>query len=236
MTGRWSAERRAVAETAKELERLGLVAVSSGNVSVRVDGGAQLLVVITPTSVPYAGMTGEDVVVVDEEGESLEGELAPSSELQLHVAVYRARPDTRAVIHAHAAYATACAVAGLDIPPLVDEMVIALGGGVKMAEYGFPSSRELADNAVVALGDRKAALLRNHGLLATGGSLDEALANCRMVERVAQVFVLARALGQVNLLPNEVVEKERAIYLMRLRAGRSQESSLSFPSESEGVK
>jgi len=220
MNGRWSAERRAVAEAAREMERLGLVAVSSGNVSVRLTDGERLLVVITPTSVPYARMSADDVVVVDEEGEPVEGERAPSSELQIHAAVYRARRDARAVIHAHAAHASACSVAGLDIPPVVDEMVIALGGGVRVGDYAFPSSRELADNTVAALGDRKAALLRNHGLVAIGGNLEEAVANARLVERAAQVFVLARVLGQVNLLPSQVLERERAIYEMKLRAQR----------------
>jgi L-fuculose-phosphate aldolase len=220
MPDRFLAERKQVMETAKELERLGLVAVSNGNVSMRVGSAAERLMAITPTSVPYARITPEDVVVVDEEGEPVEGELPPSSETQLHAAIYQARPDVQAVIHTHSVYATVCAVAGLDVPPIVDEMVIYLGGPVRVAEYGFPSTRDLADKAVEALGDRQAVLLRNHGMVASGASLDDALAHCRMVERVAQVFVMAAHVGQVTQLPPGSVANERAIYEMKVRALR----------------
>ena len=163
-------------------------------------------------------MTVKDIVVCDYEGEPVEGELSPSSEMHLHVAIYQARPDVHAVIHTHSIYASVCAVTGLDIPPIVDEMTVYLGGPVKVAQYGFPGTRDLADKAVRALEDRKAVILRNHGMAACGATLEEALAHCRLVERVAQIFVTARAMGAVNPLPPDVVEKERAMYLMRLRA------------------
>lgn len=222
MSERWLSERRQVLEAAKELERLGLVAVSSGNVSIRVDDGGRPLLIITPMGLPYARMTAGDVVVADFEGEPVEGERPPSSELNLHVAVYQARPDARAVVHTHSISASVCAVGGLEIPPIVDEMVVNLGGGVRVAEYGFPSTRDLGDKAVAALGDRKAVLLRNHGLAVVGATLEEALAHCRLVERLAQIFLTARALGVVHPLSPDVVETERAIYLMRLRVQQEQ--------------
>ncbi|MSP78044.1 MAG: class II aldolase/adducin family protein [Dehalococcoidia bacterium] len=218
MADRFLNERRQVMEVAKELERLGLVAVSSGNISVRVGDRKHNLMAITPTSKPYAELTVDEVAVVDYEGEPVEGDLPPSSEMYLHVAIYQARPDVQAVIHTHSIYASVCAVAGWDIPPLVDEVAVYLGGPIKAAQYGFPGTRDLADKAVAALEDRKAILLRNHGMAACGASLTEALAHCRLVERVAQIYVHARNLGAVNVLPADVVEKERTMYLMKLRA------------------
>ncbi|GAG18941.1 unnamed protein product, partial [marine sediment metagenome] len=99
----------------------------------------------------------------------------------------------------------------------VDEMVISLGGGVEVAGYGFPGSDELAGNVVLALGDRRAVLLRNHGLCVAAGSPGEALAIAVLVERVAQIFFVAEAAGGAINLPNDAVQAEQAIY--RMRAG-----------------
>ncbi|MSQ11612.1 MAG: class II aldolase/adducin family protein [Dehalococcoidia bacterium] len=218
MAEKWLAERRRVMLVAKELERLGLVAGSSGNVSARVQERGRPLLVITPTSRSYSSLRVRDVVVIDYEGEPMRGTLPPSSETMLHVAVYQARRDVGAVIHTHSIYASACAVAGLEVPPLLDEMVVYLGGGIKVAEYGFPGTTELGAKACAALGDRKAVLLRNHGMVGVGATLEEAMGVCRLVERAAHIFVMASLLGSPTPLPADVVEKERALYGMRLRA------------------
>lgn len=220
MTGRWIAQRRAVLKVARELDRLGLVSGSSGNVSLRLSDGGSSLLAITPTQRAYATLTAEDVVVADFDGEVVQGEWAPSSELLLHTAFYRARRDVDAVIHSHALYATVCAVTGLDLPPLVDEMVVLVGGPVRVADYAFPSTAELAENACRALGENRAVLLRNHGMAAVGRDLAQALEVCRLVERVAQVYVFASLLGKAYPLPPAVVEREQALYRMRMAAER----------------
>ena len=149
----WRAERAEVLAAAQAMEREGLVMGSSGNVSRRVaDSDGRQLMAITSSSVAYERITGEEIVIVDFEGEPLTGDLVPSTETLTHAAIYLARPDVGAVMHTHSTYSSALAVAGLDIPPLIDEAVLALGGGVRVAEYGFPSSQELADHAVAALG------------------------------------------------------------------------------------
>ncbi|MEX0763398.1 MAG: class II aldolase/adducin family protein [Dehalococcoidia bacterium] len=200
----------------RELNRLGLVAGSSGNASVRLseqEGTERYL--ITPSSVPYSSMTSDDLVVVDGDLEPVNDDGIPSIESFLHLAVYRAREDVGAVVHTHSLYASVAAVAGRPIPPVVDEMVVYIGGQVEVAEYGFPGTEDLASAAVAALGDRRAVLLRNHGVCAAGATLEEALRVAVLVERVAQIYVQAEMMGGARILPDEAIEAERSVYLMR---------------------
>ena len=220
MSSRWSVEKKAVVEAAQEISALGLVTGTSGNVSVRLPdrGDASNLLAITPSGIPYGELAKEGIAVTDFDVEPVEGELPPSSETLLHVAIYRARADVGAVIHTHSVYSSVTAVAGIDIPPLIDEMVVAIGGAVRVSQYGFPGSQELADNVCEALGTRNAALIKNHGAVGVGRDLREALAVCALLEQVAQIFVFAKIAGRFDELPREVVEAERAIYRMRHRA------------------
>ena len=197
----------------------GLVAGASGNASLQLQGRAEgALVLITPSNRPYAQMGPEDLVVIDLGGEQVEGELMPSSETALHLKLYKTRPDIRVVVHTHSIFASVAAVAGMAIPPVVDEMVIKVGGSVEVAEYAFPSSEELAERACLALGERNAVLLRNHGMVGVGGTLAEALEVCRLVERVAQIFVFASLLGKASPLPPEIIKIERELFLMSRQA------------------
>ena len=215
MASRWSAEKRAVAAAAQEMASQGLVTGTSGNVSVRLaSGGSAPLLAITPSGARCDGMTEEDVVVTDFDVEQVEGEGTPSSESLTHVAIYRARPDVHAVIHTHPLFGSAAAVASRDIPPIVDEMTITLGGPVKVSEYAFPGSEEMAQAVCAALGERNAALIRNHGAVGVGRTLRDALDVCILTERVAQIFVYAGLLGNVQSLPEEIVEAETAIFRM----------------------
>ena len=214
---RWTAEKRAVADAAKRLADLGLVSGSSGNVSVRLPcGDSSELLAVTPSGKRYSDLDESDIVVADFELEPVDGDLAPSSESLLHVAIYRSRPDVGAVIHTHSEYATVLAVAGQEAPPVIDEMVVALGGGIRVSEYAFPGSQELADSVCAALEGRKAAIIKNHGAVGVGRDLAEAVDACTLVERVCKVFVYARLLGRVDSLPKEVVEAEAELFRMRL--------------------
>ena len=215
MSSRWETEKRAVAETAREVSALGLVTGTSGNVSARLaSGDGSPLLAITPSGAHCGSMTEEDIVVVDFDVEQVEGDGAPSSETLAHVAVYRARPDVNAVIHTHPLFGSVAAVAGRDIPPIVDEMTIALGGPVRVSEYAFPGSEEMARAVCEALGERNAALIRSHGAVGVGRTLREALDACVLTERVAQVFLYASLLSDVRTLPKEIVEAETAIFRM----------------------
>ncbi len=216
MTSKWQSQKRAVAQTARRMAEMGLATGASGNVSVRLPPYETTgLLAITPSGRRYSELSDNDVVVVGFDVEPVEGELAPSSESLMHVAAYRARPDVGAMIHTHGVYSTVAAVAGLEIPPIIDEMVVAIGGAIRVSEYAFPGTKELADNVCSALGERNAALIRSHGAVGVGTDLDEALDVCALTERVAQVFVLSSLLGKVGTLPPEVVKAEQAIFRMR---------------------
>ena len=213
---KWQSERTVVVQAAQQLLRLGLVAATSGNVSLRLEGDEKEgLIAVTPASTDYETMTPEDIVIVDYDVDVIEGDAVPSSESLTHVAVYKARSDISAVIHTHSIYASVLAVAGVPLPPILDELVAYLGGPVEVAEYGFPSSEDLGEKAIQAMGERNAVFIRNHGVLAAGRDMPDALRACELVERAAQIYIQARALGSVRTLPSEVVEAEVNIFRMR---------------------
>ena len=202
-----------VLDAVRRIVETGLVANASGNVSCRIRRAEGDLFAVTASRVPYRRFTIGDVLVVDTDIDPVVGDGVPSSESLLHMAVYRARPDAGAVIHTHSVYASAYAVAGRPIPALLDEQVVALGGPVEVAAYGASASDALAENAVAALGDRAAVLLRNHGAVGVGADLEEAVAVVELVERVAKIGVLAALVdSSAEGLPADVVASEQAVY------------------------
>ena len=216
---RYGRLRRGVLEAARAMHHHGLVAASSGNVSARVPDEVDLLA-ITTAGKDYASMGLEETVVVDFAGEPVEGDGLPSSEMLMHVAVYRARPDVHAVMHTHSVYASALAVVGRPLPPLIDEMVLLLGDGIGVSAYAFPGTEEIGDAVVAALGERNAALIRNHGLVGVGAGLRQALHVCLLAERIAHVYAVATALGTPEPLPSDAVATEMELFRMRRRSER----------------
>ena len=231
MLEQWDEQRRELAEATREMYRRGLVGAYSGNTSLRLTGaGDEGLLLVTPTHHPYYRLQPEELVVVNLDGEPVDGEpldsehlgskpassggMRPSSETRLHLEIYRRRADVRAVAHTHSIYASAAAVVGRDIPPLIDEMLLTIGGPVKVSAYAFPGTQELAEAAYAALGDRNAALLRNHGVVGVGPDIWEALEVCDLVERLAQIFVLARNFGPraAASLPDDAIAAELAMF------------------------
>ena len=216
------AAKRQVAEVARKMAELGLVSGTSGNVSARLPDG---LIAITPMGRRCEEVSTDDVVVVDGDLSPVDGDRAPSSESLLHAAIYEARPDVGGIVHTHAVYSSAAAVAGLGIPPIVDEMVVALGGEVRVSDYAPPASEAVAQRVCEALGTRDAALIRNHGAVGVGDSPRSALDASILTERAAKIFVLSSTLGRPGTLPDDVVASEAAIFEMR-RTARRGESSL----------
>ena len=156
---KWDSEREALLSVVQRMASGGLVAGASGNASMCLQrGGGDGLLLITPSQMPYDRMSVEDLVVVDFAGDPVEGDLTPSIETITHAAVYKARKDVGGVVHTHSVYATVLAVTGLDLPPIIDELVVAVGGTVRVADYGFPGSDELAEKACLALEDRGAVI------------------------------------------------------------------------------
>ena len=209
----WDSEKKAVIEAAQEMARKGLVVGTAGNVSLRLtDPGGRKLLAITPSGCRYDSLEVGDIVVVDFGGQRVEGKLNASIEMMMHLEVYKARQKVNAVVHAHPVFCSVIAVAGLEVPPIIDEQVTYIGGEIKVAEYALPGSRELARNAVSALGPRNAVILANHGALSVGRDLREALTICELLENTARIYICALGLGKVNPLPAEVVRLEKAFF------------------------
>jgi L-fuculose-phosphate aldolase len=209
----WESEKRQVIEAAQEMERKGLAVGTAGNISMRLkDPGGRELLAITPSGRYYDSLKVDDIVVVDFAGQKVEGELKASIETIMHIQVHQARKKVNAVVHAHPAFCSTIAVARLDIPPLIDEQVIYIGGEIKVAEYALPGTPELAKSVVSALGPRNAVILANHGVLSVGRDMREALTICELAEEMAKIYVSALSLGKVNQLPAEAVELEKAFF------------------------
>ncbi len=199
----------AVLATAKEMAAKGLVEGTAGNISARQADGN---VCITPSSIDYREMELEDLVVVDMESNVVSGERAPSSELLLHLAVYKAYEDVGSVIHSHPVYATMFAVARQPIPSCIDEFTIYVGGDVRVTEYAMSGRPDVGANAVKALEGRGAALLANHGMVAVAQSPSKALHITALVERSAYIVWGARQLGEIHALPEGVDRKFAGVY------------------------
>lgn len=197
--------RQAVCGWAKQCYGEKLFAGTSGNLSVY--DRDQGLMVITPTSVAYEAVRPEDMVVMRLDGTVLEGMYRPSSEWRMHAAVYEAREETAAVIHTHSPYATAFAVNNREIPVILIEMVAFLGGGVPLAKYALPGTRGVGGEAVKALGDRGGCLLANHGVLAVGGSLEQAYLRAVYIEDAAKICSIAMGNGPIVTMTREQVEE-----------------------------
>jgi L-fuculose-phosphate aldolase len=191
-------EREQVASTARRLAEQGLVAGTSGNVSARAGDR----VAVSPTGAVLGSLEPERVTVVDLEGNVVGGELAPTSEVDLHLGVYR-RYETGAVVHTHAPMATALACVLDDELPCVHYEMLALGGPVRVAPYRTFGTPELAAAAVDALDGRTACLLANHGTIAHGADLAGALRATELLEWLCTVYWRAAQIGTPRALDEQ---------------------------------
>jgi L-fuculose-phosphate aldolase len=188
----------------------GLVEGTSGNISGRLSDGR---VCLSPSSVPYDTMTIADLVVVDLDGNVLEGERSPTTEKDLHLATLRRYPELGCVIHTHAVFATMFALAHEPIPAVIEEGVVYVGGDIPCCAYKGTGSAELGEEVASHLADRGAALLANHGLVTCGSSPDQALHNAALVERTAKIVWGARTMGAtIHPLPDTVSTDMAGVY------------------------
>ncbi len=193
-------QRQRVADAARRLAAEGLVLGTAGNVSER----SGELVAVTPTGAVLEHVTAADVVVVDLEGALVDGDLAPTSELGLHLGAYR-RYHAGAVVHAHSPVGTALACV-LDELPVIHYQMLALGGTVRVAPYATFGSPELAELTLDALQDRAAALMSNHGTIALGADAAGALDNARLLEWACTVYWRAASLGTPRTLDDRQLQ------------------------------
>ena len=208
----WLEEKKEVLAAARRMLDKGLVTGMAGNVSLRLVLGKRPLLAITPTARDYYSLSPDDIQILDFNAKKVEGDLPPSVETPLHIGIYRARKDINAIVHTHSVFATAVAVTGLFIPPILDEQVAYLGGEIKVAAYAPSGTKELAKNAVAALENNNAVLLANHGAVGAGKNMADAFRAAELLEKTAQIYLLGLSAGKVNALGPEAQAAARLIY------------------------
>lgn len=211
-----SQARKLICEVGRLLYERSYVVSSDGNISIRLDENT---VLATPTMTCKGRMTEDSLALTDMDGRPLTDKRA-SSELAMHLLIYRERPDVRAVCHAHPPHGTAFAVAGLAIDkPILSEVILTLGC-VPLTDYGTPSTDELTKAMQPFVKHHNALLMANHGAVAYGEDLWQAFDRLETLEHTARIAILAKILGGANNLPADAIEKlinirERAGYLGR---------------------
>ena len=195
--------KKQIVEIGKRLFQKGFVAANDGNISVKLNNR----IIVTPTMKSKGFLKVNELVTTDLKGNRVEGKLKPTSELLLHIFVYKKREDVGAVIHAHPPFGTALAVAGMELPDNVLPEVFLSMGKIPLASYGTPSTQELPNSISRLIMKHDAILLKNHGVITVGKELEEAYFKLERVEHFAQVFFIAKSLGKVDTLTPKQMDK-----------------------------
>ncbi len=200
--------REEIVRFGKLLHQTGLVAATDGNLSVRLENGN---ILCTPTLMSKGLMEPEDLVIVDSRGGKLNGARGVSSEIAMHVLIYRSRPDVGAVVHAHPPTATGYAAAGLALDRALCSEIIVTLGSVPLANYETPGTPELAEVLAPLIADHDAILMANHGVVTCGKDLLNAYMNMETVEHFAKIALVTHLLGKQQTLSDQHVDKLREI-------------------------
>ena len=230
--------KREIVEVGRRAYQRGYVASNDGNISARLD---EKRVVITPTGVSKGFMTPEDLIVLDLEGKVVSGTKKPSSEMFMHLSVYKHRPDVMSVCHAHPPYATGFAVAGIPLDKCILPEVIIVLGGIPIVEYGTPGTAEFFQPVLKIIDKYDAYLLANHGALTIGKDVVNAYHKMETLEHFAHIAFVAQQLGHMNVLNSEQVRKLtdlRPKFGVRTNVGCAtceEEESCPSPDETSGL-
>jgi L-fuculose-phosphate aldolase len=196
--------RKQIVHYGRMLHERGFVAATDGNLSVRLDNGR---ILATPTCMSKGSMRASDLVVVDANGRLLSGHRRVSSEIGMHLLIYRLRPDVKGIVHAHPPTATGFAAAGVPLnQPLVCEVVIGLGS-IPLAKYGTPGTTELTEALEPLVPHYDAILMSNHGVVTCGADLDQAYMKMETVEHFARIALVTHQLGHQQPLGAAELEK-----------------------------
>ncbi len=205
----FSKERQSVIDSAQWLLSQGYFGPelgTAGNVSVRIDG--EPLIAITPSGRRYQDLVPDDICIVDFDGKMVTGNHYPSVEAAMHIGVYRTRQDVGAVAHTHQPFASILGVINEPIPPLFDDITMALGGIVQVIPYALSGSPDLVENvAGIITNGCQSFLMRNHGALCLGATIEKAIKNVAFLEKVAFVYYHALTTGKpISEIPQETVK------------------------------
>jgi len=195
-------QRLQVVKTALVLLQTGLVVKTSGNVSIRVDDQ----IVITPSGRDYESLVAQDILVLDLDGNPVDGDLLPSSETPLHLSIYASDPSIHAIVHTHSMYATAVSTLVKELPA-IHYQVVELGGPVPVAPYQTFGTPELAASVTAAIHGRSAALMQNHGAVTVANTVAQALARSVTLEWLARVYLIATQSGSPSLIDDDELQR-----------------------------
>ena len=195
-----STMKKAIVDIGRRLYDRGMIAGTEGNISVRLDDDR---IIVTPLGLAKGRLTPEEMVIVDSNGKHLQGGMSASSELLMHLFVYKSRPEIAACVHSHPPYATAFAVAGIPLAEDILPEVALFVGNIPLTDYAPPGTDAVPKSLEPHIKTSSAFLLRNHGLLTLGRTLEEAFNRHETVEHYARIVLLARRLGSVEAIPPE---------------------------------
>lgn len=212
--------RETIVRLGRTLYERGFIAATDGNLSIRL---APERILITPTCICKGMMSADDLVIVDLQGKKLEGERNVSSEVAMHLLIYSLRPDVQGIVHAHPPTATGFAAAGVALDqPLISEIVLTLGA-VPLAKYGCPGTPDLSESLRPFVSKHEAILMANHGVVAYADDIERAFMHMETVEHFAKIMLVARTLGQPQVLNAEQVRQLEAIRA-KMEAARKNEN------------
>jgi L-fuculose-phosphate aldolase len=193
--------KQAIVDGGMNLFSRGLTVGTWGNLSIRDPETG--LIYIKPSGMPYPDIKVDDVVVMNSDFEVVEGTRKPSIEYNFHISIMNKRPDVNVVIHTHPIYSSVFGVLNEDLPGVSEDFVQIVGDRIINCDYALPGTPELAENVVKALGDRNAVMIPNHGTICVGGDFDTAMKIIFVVEKSAQIYILARSIGTPKLISPE---------------------------------
>ncbi len=205
-------ERRLIIETCLYMQSIDFFLSTWGNISMRI--GEHIL--LTPSKVCYDTMKPEDMVVIDMEGNKVEGERNPTSEKEVHRRIYVNRPDVGAIIHAHTAKAMACSVLDIpEVPCMVEEMSQMLGGAIPLTRDYVEAVEhaELGKAAAAAIGDVNGVIMRHHGPVACGRDMSEAIIVAKVIEKACGIYLSIAPQSEMRLIPQANIDSERHHFL-----------------------
>ena len=202
-------EKRAIIDAALALKEYNLIALSGGNVSLRLDNGQ---ILVTPSGMSYKGMVEDDIIVMTLTGDVVEGERRPSVDTEALLHIYQNLGDVNSVIHTHQVYATAAGLVTDVLPCAVTTLPNATLGAVNVAPYSSAASLEMGIEAVKHLDGKRAVILKHHGVITVGGNLKEALYAAVYLEDAAKTWLVARSVAEVPTLNEAQIQKAVEVF------------------------
>ncbi len=199
-----------IVKAGRDLFNKGILENNEGNISLRVSKKDELL--ITPTGNNYQTCSADQVVHMKFDGTALSSGKLPSTEVKMHVALYKSRHKVKSIIHTHSTYASMLSILRKKIPIIMEEQIIYLGGSIDISAYGEAHTDDIGESALIALGYKNGALLANHGVIVCGKSIQNAVKNAELVEKLAKVYWGALQIGNPYILDKEPLDKFKNMF------------------------